>query len=117
MAKLTAPQKKKLAELAKERRELRATITAAEKRQKEIDAILLEKLPEEDTTPLSADLGVYIAPNRRFSADTFAAAVPVIEHPELYKLVPDLDEIKKAYSPNQMAEFQNVSYTVRVVDL
>lgn len=115
--KLTPTQIKKLTALAKERRELAAEILEKTNRKKELDEMFVKNLPEGETTELGEGLGIYVQPTHRFSAELFEAQVSAAEHPELYKLVPDLEEVKKAYSPNQMLGFKSTSHTVKVVDL
>ena len=62
----------------------------------------------------AGNLTVTISPNRRFDPAAFAAAYPVTQHPEFYKLTPDTTTVKAKVAPEVYESFMRQVGDVKV---
>ena len=99
-------------QLAARRREIMDTITALTKEKAEIDEQLLLLDP---STDLAGD-GVTLSFTPVHSLDTafVTKKFPASKRPEFYKLALDTAEFKKHFSPNELEDFQRISYRINV---
>lgn len=99
-------------QLAARRREIMDTIAALTKEKAEIDA-QLDLLPRD--TDLTGD-GVHLSfsPVRGLDTEFITKKFPATKRPEFYKLVLDTAEFKKHFSPNELVDFEKITYRTNV---
>lgn len=78
-----------------------------------IDAIKaeLETLPVSKYAIPGVDLKVDVSQGTSFMPAEFMSAYPITKRPDLYKAVPDMDRIGKAFSPEQLKAFRKANKT------
>lgn len=102
--KTIVPIDEKRAELALEWARIQERIQPDQERIAAIK-VELEELPPSKYAIPGVELKVDVTQGSSFRADLFMAAHPISTAPQYYKAVPDLDRIKAAMSPDQLAAF------------
>lgn len=102
-------------QLAARRREIMDQIAALTKEKTAIDEKLLELDPDTDLTGDGVSLS--FTPVHSLDTAFVTKKFPVSKHPEFYKLALDTTEFKKHFSPNELEDFQKVTYRINVKTL
>ena len=99
-------------QLAARRREIMDTINALTKEKAELD----EKLLSLDLSQDYVGDGVALSFTPVHTLDTafITKKFPASKRPEFYKLSLDTSEFKKHFSPNELEDFQRVSYRIKI---
>lgn len=111
---MAARKKSTPTQLATRRREVTEQIAALTKEKAELD----EKLLALDTSEVYEGDGIRLSFTKVHTLDTtyIAKKYPASKNPEFYKLALDTAEFKKAFSTNDLATMQKISYRINISD-
>lgn len=111
--KMTPAKTKKVTEKLARYNELRTQRLEASTEEADLQKWLLDNLPEDEILEFG-NISVRKAPVARLNNERFSVAYPADLNPGLYKLAVDTAAVRRAVAKNDLEEFEDTSYQLKV---